>query len=128
MKFKFKVTQTDVYIQEIEINANSLSEAEGILDKQLDNEPIDQSKNALESSDVERELISTDGKKFNHMMTVAFEVVSGNPQGASNEEIISAVEKRISKLKASDEIQEAVGPPNDTFEIEEETKPWDLRK
>jgi hypothetical protein len=57
-------------------------------------------------------------QQYNHAFTIAFEVISENPKGATNEEIISGLEKRLNILKNNpDEIQEATDI-YDTFELE----------
>jgi hypothetical protein len=57
-------------------------------------------------------------QRYNHAFTIGFEVISENPKGATNEEIISGLEKRLNILKNNpDEIQEATDI-YDTFELE----------
>lgn len=58
MKYTFKVTQTDTFETEIIIEAETESEAMDLLDKDIDECPIDLRSNTLQSSEIETELIS----------------------------------------------------------------------
>lgn len=48
--FKFKVTQTDTYIDEIEIEASGFEEAERLLKEELDEDPLDNRKDTYTDS------------------------------------------------------------------------------
>lgn len=59
--------------------------------------------------------------KFNHMFTVAFEVISETDDGSdvTNDMFHQALTKRSQDLTRNDEWQEAVGAPDDTYLISE---------
>lgn len=56
-------------------------------------------------------------RRYNHMYTIAFEVVNTSPDGEETtaEEIREAVLKRVNSIPDS-EVLEAVGGPDDTYE------------
>ena len=58
--------------------------------------------------------------KFNHMFTVAFEVVSDQEDGedVTTDMFLQALTKRAQDLTRNNEWREAVGAPDDTYEIE----------
>ena len=61
-------------------------------------------------------------KRYSHAFSIAFTLENNHPDGiASDEELFSAIESRIKGLRQSrtGEIQEAVGAPWDTYEIQE---------
>ena len=60
--------------------------------------------------------------KYNHMFTIAFELINNDPKGnATEKELFDALEQRIQNLRNGfkGEIIEATGYPDDTYEIEE---------
>lgn len=69
-------------------------------------------------------------KKYNHLYTLAFSVNTDRPAEwpASATELIAAVLQRIANLSEGErpgvEWNEAVGPPEDTYENEAEAKQW----
>ena len=61
-------------------------------------------------------------KKYNHMFTIAFEVVSKheNSDKIPHKEILAGLMRRIANVITAEGISEAVGPSDDVFEIDEE--------
>ena len=60
--------------------------------------------------------------KFNHVFSVVYALESNTPDGSdiAEHEHVSAVLKRITALIDNNEIIEAVGFPEDTYELEED--------
>ena len=59
--------------------------------------------------------------KFNHVFSVAYSLESDTPDGSDigEHEHVAALLKRVAALIDNDEIIEAVGFPEDTYEVEE---------
>lgn len=55
--FTFKVKQTDIFISEITITAETEEEARTILEQELEEEPLDQRKNTLDESYINVNLV-----------------------------------------------------------------------
>ena len=57
--------------------------------------------------------------KFNHMFTIAYTLESPSPNGDDVEEHehVSAILKRVTALLDNNELLEAVGCPDDSFEV-----------
>jgi len=59
-------------------------------------------------------------KTYNHMYTIAFELISENDgEDVTEQEILDALGKRLQELARTGTAVEAVGMPDDTF-VEEE--------
>jgi hypothetical protein len=61
-------------------------------------------------------------KQYNHMFTIAFEVVNNSEDGSetTNEEILSGIQARLKTLAGHPkELQEAIQPCLDTYEVTE---------
>jgi hypothetical protein len=59
--------------------------------------------------------------KYNHMYTLAFSLENNCPTGekTTQAEIVSALNKRIAELIDEGLIPEAIGYPDDTYEVQE---------
>ena len=60
--------------------------------------------------------------KFNHVFSVAYSLDSDTPDGSDigEHEHVAALLKRVAALIDSNEIIEAVGLPEDTYEVDED--------
>lgn len=61
-------------------------------------------------------------KRYSHAYDIAFEVDSDDPSGATPDEVLDGLRKRLSELQAGGEtlICEAVGAPYDSYDREEQ--------
>lgn len=66
-------------------------------------------------------VLAAQPKRYNHMYTVAFTVISSHPEGldVTPEDFRRALTQRMNDLDLSGEWDEAVGAPDDTYEMED---------
>ncbi|MCP3024978.1 hypothetical protein [Cupriavidus basilensis] len=58
--------------------------------------------------------------RYNHMFTIAFEVISSTPDGedVTPQQIADAINQRVARALQAGELLEAVGGPDDTYEVD----------
>jgi hypothetical protein len=67
--------------------------------------------------------MSDRSKQFNHLFTIAFSVISSDPEGATERQLLDALWSRWNDLRrSSGEVLEAVGGPDDTYELHDDAR------